>query len=432
MRCSGRTTATLAATMLMFGVAAVTLASGGSALPAVQIAGSAAPAAVHGPATVVFTYTITVPVAIESTSFTTHQAAQLPASATGAALDGVPVPAAQITRPSSVDIAIQTGAAPADGLAARVHTITFNAAVSGDAAVEASSSATLSWSQASVSASLGSAAVVVAVNQPDIAVNNIVPDVNSLVPVAGPTGFVGTGMEVQLNVDVTNLGFGTPQSVLTISLPSGLVLDSAIRDADADGGPPLACTQIAAAPPQYTCPLGSLAPFTGGDPTIQIFVTTTAHPATGTVATIAVSAAPGAGEATDTNPANNTASTSLKFTGLATLTATVTPAATKIPLGNQMTVTVTIHNDGPQPAEQTSAFIEALGDGNKSADTSCCAFDITGFTGNTTPPGVAGTGGAQGFPTSDVGWFVGTIAPRTSITATLTVRAGAPAPARSR
>jgi hypothetical protein len=62
------------ATLLLLGLAAVTLANAAQALPAVQISGSAPPAAVHGPATLVFTYKITAPVAIESTSLTTHQA----------------------------------------------------------------------------------------------------------------------------------------------------------------------------------------------------------------------------------------------------------------------------------------------------------------------------------------------------------------------
>jgi hypothetical protein len=382
MRVSGRLTVTLAAT-LMLGVAAVMLANSAQALPGVQIAGSAAPAAVHGPAPVVFTYTITVPVAIDSTSFTTHQAAALPASVTGVTLDGIPVPAAQITQPSSVDIAIHTGAAPTDGLAAGAHTITFTATVGGGPAVVASSSATLSWVRDSVPATLSSAAVPVAVNQPDIAVNNLVTFVNSVRPVAGTPSAVGTGMTVNLLVNVMNLGFGTPHTSLTITLPTGLVFDVAIRDVDAEGGPPLSCPQIRSTPVQFNCPLGSLPHFTNGDPTIQIFLATMANPPVGTVGTITLTAAPAAGEGTDTNPANNSASTTVKFTGAAGLSVTVTPAAAKIPLGGQTTVTVTIHNAGPQPAEQTSASIEVLGDGNKSGVDTSGRFDITAFTGNT-------------------------------------------------
>jgi hypothetical protein len=47
--------------------------------------------------------------------------------AAGATLDGMPVPAGQITEPNAVDITIHVGAARTDGLAAGVHTITFNA-----------------------------------------------------------------------------------------------------------------------------------------------------------------------------------------------------------------------------------------------------------------------------------------------------------------
>ena len=133
-----------------------------------------------------------------------------------------------------------------------------------------------------------------------------------------------------------------------------------------------------------------------------------------------VSAAPDAGEGTDTNPANNSASTPVKFTGLAALQPTVTPTATKIHVRGQMAVQASIHNAGPQPAEQTTASIDVGGSGNKLAK-SCCAFDITGFTGHTDSRDTGGQ--PQVFPTSDLVWFVGTLAPGASITAILTVKA---------
>ena len=410
MRRPGRFTATLAAMLLLFAVAAVASASGAAAAPVVQMSGAAAPAVAHTPQRVVFTYTITVPAAISATTFTTHQPAALPAATTGATLDGTPVPTAQVTRAGTVDITIQTGAAPGDGLAAGAHTITFNAQAAGAATTTASSTATLRWTRASTPASLTSAAVIVAINQPDIAVTDLVPNVYSIPEVTGATGFIGTGMEVQLNVDVMNLGFGAPHTTLSITLPTGMVLDFAIRDVDADGGPPLTCAQIGAAPVQVTCPLGALPHFPSGDAGVQIFVTTTAHPPVGTVGTVTVSAAPDPGQGTDTNPANNTASTSLRFTGLAALSATITPAATQIPVGAHTAVTVTIHNAGPQPAEQTVAFIEAVGNGDKTSKAPCCPLDIVGFTSN---GGVLQAGE----------WDVGTIAPGATVTAILTVKA---------
>jgi hypothetical protein len=416
----GRFTATLAAMTLLLGAAAVALAGSAQALTVVQIAGSA-PAVVHGPATVVFTYTITVPADIGSTSFTTHQAAALPASVSGATVDGVPVPAAQITQPSSVDLTIQTGAAQTDGLTTGVHTITFNASVGGGPAVSTSSTATLSWIEASVPASVTSAPVAVAVNQPDIAVS-LTPsfDTGVFIPL---TGFVGTGMQAFLGVDVMNLGYGTPTTTLTITLATGLVLvpDGVFRDVD---GAPLSCTQIAPVPLQFSCALGSLPHFTAGaDPTIGIVLTTTANPPVGTIGTITVSAAPDAGEGTDTNPANNSVSAPMKFTGVARLSSTLTPAATRVQLGRQTTVTVTIHNSGPQPAEDTVAFIELVND--PPAASGAGHFQATGFTGNTTPPpSLAGSGvTATVFPTEQLVWFVGTIAPGASSSATLTVKA---------
>jgi hypothetical protein len=136
-----------------------------------------------------------------------------------------------------------------------------------------------------------------------------------------------------------------------------------------------------------------------------------------------VSAAPDAGEGTDTNPANNSVSAPMKFTGVARLSSTFTPAATRVQLGRQTTVTVTIHNAGPQPAEETVAFIELVN--NPLPAIGAGHFQATGFTGNTTPPpSLAGSGvTATVFPTEQLVWFVGTIAPGTSISATLTINA---------
>jgi hypothetical protein len=419
MRIPARLTATLVAMTLLLGAAAIALAASAQALTIVQIAGSA-PAVVHWPGAVVFTYTISVPADIGTTAFTTHQAAALPASVSGATVDGVPVPAAQITQPSSVDLTIQTGAAPTDGLTAGVHTITFNASVAGGPADSTSSTATLSWIEASVKASVTSAPVAVAVNQPDIAVSLTPPfDTGALVPV---TGFVGTGMDAFLAVDVMNLGYGTPQTTLTITLPTGLVLGSGGVFRDVDGAP-LSCTQIAPVPVQLSCALGILPHFTGADPTIGISLTTTANPPVGTVGTITVSAGPDASQGTDTNPANNSVSAPMKFTGVARLSSTITPAATRVQLARQTTVTVTLHNAGPQPAEETVAFIELVND--PPAATGEGHFQATGFTGNTTPPpSLAGSGvTATMFPTEQLVWFVGTIAPGAFISATLTVKA---------
>jgi hypothetical protein len=184
----------------------------------------------------------------------------------------------------------------------------------------------------------------------------------------------------------------------------------------------LACPQTGSAPPQYQCALGSLPHFAAGvDPAILIFVSTTARPPVGTMGTITVSAAPDTGQGTDTNTTNNSASTTVRFTGLAALRLTITPTAATVPLGAQTTMTVTIHNDGPQPAEQTSGVVEA-GNADKLADR-CCPFDITGFTGSSTPPGAGGH--PAEFPTPFVDWYVGTLAPGSSISAILTVKARA-------
>jgi hypothetical protein len=264
---------------------------------------------------------------------------------------------------------------------------------------------------ASAPASSTSVPAAPAVVQPDIAVSHLGP-LGSSVPVVGATGFIGTGMQVLFGVAVMNLGSGTPHTSVTITLSNGLAFVFAIRDVDAEGGQPLACSQIGSAPTQIKCPLGGLPHFTTGDPLIQIQLTTTAQPPVGTIGTVTVAAAPDSGQGTDSNPANNSASTSLTFSGIAALSGTLTPAATQIPVGAHTTVTVTIHNAGPQPAVHTVVNVDVVGNGDKSGKTPCCPLQLIGF---------SGAGGSNSFHGGE--WDPGTIAPGSSVTGIVTVRA---------
>lgn len=380
-------------------------------LPPDTITGSA-PATAHGPGTITVSYDIELTAAVDSASITTHQPTELPANTAGVTLDGVPVPAAQISRPDPRDITVQAGPLPTDGLAAGSHTLSFTVAVSAGPAASTVSSATLSFTRTAVPASISSADVPVALNQPDLAV--------ALTPDSGEdqVGLLGTGRDLDLLVDVANLGYGTPASTLTINLPTGLALGSAGVSRDSTGDQ-LTCTPAAGNPQLIHCALGSTGH--GGDPTLDIDLTSTAAAPIGQVATLTVSANPDSGQGSDQNPANNGVSARVQFTGLARLSYTVTPARTSVVLGGRTAVTLTIHNSGPQPAPSTLAFTVLIGSN----------FSIAGFTGRTGPPAQAvtvGSGGSGGTPTgsgAELLWFAGDIPVGGSVSAVLTVQAEA-------
>ncbi|MDQ2839312.1 MAG: hypothetical protein M3Y89_18205, partial [Actinomycetota bacterium] len=405
MRLTSRLVGLSATGLLLLG-ATVTLAAPASAIQPVTISGSA-PATAHGPGTVAFTYTVNLPAAVDSTVLTTHQAAELPASLTGVTLDGVAVPAGQLSRPNSVDLAIQTGAAPTDGLAAGTHTITFLATLGSGASADTNSTATLSWTEAGVPASITSAAVPVAVNQPDLSV--------VLTPGTGEdqVGLLGTGRDLDLLVDVTNQGYGTPASTLTITLPTGMKLGLGGVSRDSDGSS-VNCTPDLVNPQLIRCALGALAHDTGNDSTFDLDLTTTPAQTIGQVASVTISAAPDAGQGTDTNPANDSAVAKIQFTGSAQLSYTITPAKTKVVIGSKTTVTVTVHNAGPQAAPQTVALTVLVGNN----------FSIEGFTGKNVRLGAPGGPPAVGPGDGDgLLWLVGNIAPGQSVSATLTIQA---------
>lgn len=369
-----------AAGLLLLG-ASVTLATGADAVPLSTLTGSA-PATVHGPGQITFSYSIALADPVNSAVLTTHQDAALPADIAGVRLDGVAVPAAQISRPDSVDIAVRTGPGPTDGLDAGTHTITFQATAGTGATASTSSTATLSGTQNGLSFSATSLPVTVEVNQPDIAV--------VLTPDSGEdqTGVAGTGQDLFMAVDISNAGYGMPTTSMEIDLPNGLVIGSDGVSRDSDGSP-LDCAAPPGQPQHISCQLGPLShAVSGADSTIVIDLTTTDSPPVGTTAPITVSAAPDAGQGTDANPADNSVTAHIRFTGSAALSYTVTPATTTVPLGGKTTVKLTVHNSGPQTATGAVGFVMTAGD----------SFEITDFTGNTTPPAgyVGGSGSAGG------------------------------------
>jgi len=415
------------------GLATLLVAAPAEALVTVQpsITGSA-PASAHLGDPVTFSYTISLPTTVYATSIATHQDAALPASATAVTLDNSPVPADQITR-SGGDLTIQTGAAPSDGLAAGDHTLTFTAAVASPDPADTSSSATLHYSPTPppmlvapvLGGSVDSAPVTIAINQPDLSV--------VLTPDSGEdqVGLLGTGQDIDFEVDVANLGYGSPTSTLTLTLPTGTKLGADGVSWDSDGST-VTCSPLDAS--HLSCPLGALAHDSGDDPTLNIDLTTTPGEPVGTVGTITAAVAPDAGQGTDTDRGNDSVSAQLEFTGAARLSYTITPAKKQIPLGGKVDVTLTVHNAGPQPAPSTVGFAVVVGS----------QFDVVNFTGRTVPPpaalplarlhnlgtvvkpGVTGAvapGSAPDGGGSAVLWFVGDIPAGHSVTATLTLKA---------
>lgn len=376
-----------AAGLLLLG-ASTTLATGADAAPPAPpstLTGSA-PAYAHGPGQITFSYRIVLTDPVASAILTTRQAAALPADPAGVLLDGVAVPPTQVSQPDSVDIAVRTGALPTDVLAAGTHTLTFQATVGTGAGTATSSSATLTGLQGADPVSLTSPPVSVQVNQPDIAV--------VLTPDSGEdqTGAAGTGQDLYLGVDISNAGYGTPTTTMEIDLPVGLVLGSEGVSRDSDGSP-LDCGADPAQPQHILCALGVLShAATGSDPTIVLDLTTTKNPPVGQIAPITVSADPDPGQGVDTDPSNNSVIAHIEFTGSAALSYVISPAETKVELGSETTVKVTVHNSGPQPATDAIGFVLNAGD----------SFDITDFTGNSEPP--AGSQGGVYASFAHPGW----------------------------
>src|SRR6185437_9602259 len=181
-------------------------------------------------------------------------------------------------------------------------------------------------------------------------------------------------------------------------------------------GNQLSCTPAAGNPQLIHCALGSLGHGAGGDPTLDVDLTSTAAAPIGQIASLSVSASPDAGQGADQNPTDNNVSARVQFTGLARLSYTVTPAKTSVPLGGRTTVLLTIHNSGPQPAPSTLAFTVLIGSN----------FSIAGFTGRTGPPAqpvAVGSGSTTTDSGAELLWFAGDIPVGGSVSAVLTVQA---------
>ena len=268
---------------------------------------------------------------------------------------------------------------------------------------------------------------IVAVDRPDIALCGFVADIDHDHRPGTAVNF-STGSVKDFVFAVVNLGSGAPETSLTITVPDWLVLIEAGRDVG-DDLVPLKCDRVqTAATTQWKCPLGPMPPITDSltNPGIEVFLKPGSAPPVGTHGRVRFAAAPDPGQGRDSDPSNNSASAAVRFVGGAALSATLAPAATELAIGQDMTITVTIHNAGPQPARHTRVVITTGRAGAKRLGSPCCPLLITGFTDTTkalgAPPPRPGPP-ARG--RSVVVWLPAQISPHSAAHASMTVTARA-------
>jgi hypothetical protein len=382
----------------------------------VVVTGSA-PHAAHGPGTVPFSYALQVARDLDSATVATHQDAFLPADATSVTFDGAAIGSADL-RVSGGNLTIVLGAVPAGS-----HMLKFNALLQGTPSIVTSSSIDVNYVVGGAQPAVAqSAAVTVDINEPDIAVVGI----SDSFPFPELPFGTGVGLVPPFDFGVLNLGFGAPPTTVRITLPSGLDVLSA--PCCTNNGDPFQCTH--STPGVFVCALGPL-----GKTLVDIGLAASASAVPGTTATIAISATPDQG--VDQNPANNELRVPIKFTGTARMVTTLTPATGNITVGQSKVITVTVHNDGPQPGEFTSAF--AILDDN--AHFKFTAFDgrsvilpqsgdslatLARVRARSTVVAVASAKSAaqtNAVPPEQVFWLIGTLAPGQTVTAHLTVLA---------
>ncbi|UQX87787.1 LPXTG cell wall anchor domain-containing protein [Jatrophihabitans telluris] len=344
--------------------------------PPVTLTGSA-PTTATGPGTVGLTYLLRTTHPLTGVAFGTHQDAALPALAATVTVNGTAVDPATVTSTAG-DLSFALGTAGA--LPAGTYRIVFRATVSATAALT-SSSATVGYTDSADpgAAPVTAGPVAISVNEPDLVlIGGLSPD-GSII-----TQPLGTGASGAAIFIVGNLAASPTAATLHVHVPAGLLLrnfSAVIADLNNpnDQGTVLSCPTTGAAGTTIDCPLGTLsqsqAVFAGGE------VSTSGTPTIGSLATITADVAPD-GALVDSDLSNNTTAYNFAFTGVADLTRSVTTSATTVTLGKSVSVTLKVHNNGPQPALTAAAFT-LLKNGH---------FAITGFDG--TP--LDGNSGASG------------------------------------
>jgi hypothetical protein len=214
---------------------------------------------------------------------------------------------------------------------------------------------------------------------------------------------VGTDTFIDLFLDVTNAGYGAPPTTLRIDMPDGLQIPAGQPPCCTIGGQALTCTPTAVG--VVECDLGRIEH--GQHVSAQVTFGASATAVPGTRATLKIAATPE--EGVDQDPTNNDATVPIHFTGLAHLTSDLSPPVVRVTVGQSAVVAVTVHNEGPQPADFAEAFLN-LDDGTPFGGS--VHFAITAFDGEA----------ADSAPDS-LQWLIGTLDPGQTATAHVTVRA---------
>ncbi len=400
----------------------------------------ATPAVVTGPATATLNYTITVTgIAVEAAVLTTTEPEGVQAEPLSVKINDVAAPVGTVSANTpGLTIRLGVGADTTNGghLGVGAYLVSFQIAVPAGLPSNASASAALAFTRDTTPGSAASNSVPL-----------VAPDlVLSLPPDSGEDRVLplGTGQTGFYDAELTNPGADAAASTLTITVPTGLVVDTSnnpvTRDDHWQTDDGSDAVSLACEPPsggQVTCVLGAVPH--GVDALVEVPLLATPAGIPGTQVNFSLNVAADAG--TDQNPDDNTLDATLRFTGIAVLVYTLTPSASKTTIGDTVSVTTSVRNDGPQPADETVAL--AITDSAED-------FKIVSFSGNTTPPQplalaaresqLNGTGfnrqpaaaatatATRAITTANpagtgVVWFIGTIPAHTTVTATLQLRA---------
>lgn len=208
-------------------------------------------------------------------------------------------------------------------------------------------------------------------------------------------GQVARGQQIDVAFDVIG---ASPGATLTLTLPAGVT----VAKADIENRP-VTCSPSAGV---AVCTLGAV----GGTQLTNVLLGTAATTPIGTRVVVNATVAPVPGP--DANPADNTASSAFTVIGNADVTQSQSEKQINVPLGGSAPFTITLHNDGPDPATHPKVrFVVQSNDNPKP--------DLNGFTG-TDPDKVAQVNGA-------FEWTPRTIAPGATVSLTITVTATSPA-----
>jgi hypothetical protein len=299
------------------------------------------------PDLLVVNYTVTVQgQALTAAQLTTTTFASAPVDPATVQIDGVTAPSATVTRTSTkMTVRLGTGADAGNGgsLGVGSYLVSYQQQRPTGVSPNASTTATLNFNRGGIPGSTTSNTV--ALEHPDITLT--IPRGSG----EDKAALLGTGRTVGYAAYLRNRGATADAATLTLSLPTGLrvdTLEGIVRldlSSGGDGNESLVKCKNQLTP-TVTCTLGQVTHGTESVLLVPLVATRTAKP--GTRGAFHLTVTPN-GEP-DQNPGDNSLSARVKFTGIARLKATLISPVTKVAVGSKVTVKVRIKNLGPQPA----------------------------------------------------------------------------------